>query len=287
MQPLVRRDLESLCASIREECDGNGLREVAITTNGLQLARRLPGLLAAGLTGVNISLDTLQEDKFRRMTRRPGSERVLAAIHAAVQSPLPSPVKVNCVVMGGVNEEDMQPMAQLARELPLHMRFIEYMPFDDNQWDSRHGKRGGMVPYQQMLSTVMGHFPELRPADDAGRVLVGGEVGDGGHPSSHSIAKLYSAPGWAGAVGFITSMTSAFCGGCSRLRLTADGSLKVCLFGNTEVSLRDAMRGGVDDDGLKAIIRGALMGKAWSYGGHASPADIAASSNRPMILIGG
>ncbi len=287
-QPLVRRDLESLCSSIRASCDPHGLREVAITTNGLLLARRLPGLLQAGLTGVNISLDTLNEAKFRRMTRRAGFERVVSAIHAAVQADLPSPVKVNCVVMGGVNEEDMRPMAELARDLPLHVRFIEYMPFDDNQWDARKGGKGGMVPFQRMLQTVRGHFPELQPADDNGNVIQG--AADGGksdHPSAHSIAKLYSAQDWAGAVGFITSMTSAFCGGCSRLRLTADGALKVCLFGNSEVSLRDAMRQGVDDEGLQRIIRGALMGKAWAYGGHASPADIAASSNRPMILIGG
>ena len=277
-----------MCSSIRQACDPGGLRELAITTNGLQLARRLPGLLDAGLTGVNISLDTLQEEKFRRMTRRAGSDRVLAAVHAAVAAPLSSPVKVNCVVMGGVNEEDMQPMAALARELPLHMRFIEYMPFDDNQWDARQGGRGGMVPFKKMLATIMGHFPELQAADDSGRVIPAVDSSSGAtHPSSHAIAKLYSAPQWAGAVGFITSMTSAFCGGCSRLRLTADGSLKVCLFGNTEVSLRDAMRAGVDDDGLRRIIQGALLGKAWAYGGHSSPAEIAASGNRPMILIGG
>jgi cyclic pyranopterin phosphate synthase len=295
---------------MREAGDPHGLRALAITTNGLLLQRRLPGLIQAGLTGVNISLDTLDAAKFQRMTRRAGCERVQGAIRAAVDSNLPDPVKVNCVVMGGVNDVDMQPMAELARtytlcmllsvlllhfcsvfpgDLPLHMRFIEYMPFDDNQWSERQGNTGSMVPYTAMLASVRADFPELVPANDAGEVLVGhsDRAGSTAHPSAHSIAKLYSAPDWAGAVGFITSMTSAFCGGCSRLRLTADGALKVCLFGNTEVSLRDAMRAGVDDAGLQSIICGALQGKAWAYGGHASPAAIAASSNRPMILIGG
>lgn len=160
------------------------------------------------------------------------------------------------------------------------MRFIEYMPFDDNGWGAG---AGGMVPYADMLASLRRATPGLVAADDAGAAL----PGVGSAPLAHSVAKMYTAPGWAGAVGFISSMTSAFCGGCSRLRLTADGALKVCLFGNTEVSLRDAMRSGCSDAELGAIISAALRRKAWAYGGHASPADIAASGNRPMILIGG
>lgn len=258
-EPLVRKHAEELAVRIGAI---EGLRTLSITTNGLLLEQKLPRLMDAGLRQVNISLDTLREDRFRAITRRPGLERVLEAIRSAIAAPVPG-VKVNCVVMRDINDDELIDFVDLARDLPIEVRFIEYMPFDGNGWGTDR-----FVSYEDMLARVLAAYPDLRR-------LEGG---------AHDTARTYAVPGHSGTIGFIASMSAAFCAGCNRLRLTADGSLKVCLFGNREVSLRDAMRAGASDAELAAMIGAAVQRKKAA---HAGMINLPTLPNRPMILIGG
>ena len=258
-EPLVRKQVEDLVDMIGRI---PGLRHLAITTNGLLLSKKFDRLQAAGLNQVNISLDTLDSARFERIARRPGLPLVLRAIDDALERGY-SPVKVNCVVMRGVNDDELSDFVRLTRDRPLEIRFIEYMPFAGNGWADAF-----FMPYSEMMQRI---------------------EADGLHPFApergpHDTSRTYQVEGHVGTVGFISSMSDHFCGGCNRLRLTADGSLKVCLFGQAETSLRDLMRAGATDDEVCAAIQEAVSHKAAAHAGmHA----IAESDNRPMILIGG
>ncbi|KAK9707066.1 hypothetical protein RND81_07G170400 [Saponaria officinalis] len=258
-EPTVRKDIEEICSHLSEL---QGLKTLAMTTNGITLARRLPKLKECGLTSLNISLDTLIPAKFEFMTRRKGHQKVMESINTAVNLGY-NPVKVNCVVMRGFNEDEMCDFVELTREKPINIRFIEFMPFDGNVWNVKK-----LVPYSEMMATVLKKFPGLKRLND--------------HPTE--TAKNFQIEGHSGTVSFITSMTEHFCAGCNRLRILADGNLKVCLFGASEVSLRDPMRSGADDSELREIIGRAVKRKKAS---HAGMFDIANTANRPMIHIGG
>ncbi|KAF3452642.1 hypothetical protein FNV43_RR03075 [Rhamnella rubrinervis] len=258
-EPTVRKDIEDICLRLSNL---KGLKTLAITTNGITLARKLPMLKECGLTSLNISLDTLVPAKFEFMTRRKGHQKVIDSINAAVDLGY-NPVKVNCVVMRGFNDDEICDFVNLTCEKPINVRFIEFMPFDGNVWNVKK-----MVPYSEMLNKVVGQFPGLKRLKD--------------HPTD--TAKNFRVDGHQGAVSFITSMTEHFCAGCNRLRLLADGNLKVCLFGPSEVSLRDPLRNGADDEELREIIGAAVKRKKAS---HAGMFDIAKTANRPMIHIGG
>jgi len=260
-EPLVRKDIEEIAEELGKI---KGISTLAITTNGITLARKLPRLQKAGVNLLNISLDTLDPAKFVLITRRQGWEKVMESINIAVQSGF-DPVKVNCVVMRGVNDDELVNFVELTRNSPISVRFIEYMPFGGNKWTDTK-----FVPYSEMVATIQKHFTSFRKST----------VQDG----PNETAVKYEVPGFRGTVGFITSMSDHFCGTCNRLRITADGNLKVCLFGREEVSLRDAMRAGATDDQLLEIIRAAVLKKKPSHGGMYT---IAQSENRPMILIGG
>lgn len=216
-----------------------------------------------GLTAINISLDTLRPERFEVMTWRKGHGRVLSCIEAALQLGF-DPVKVNVVVMRGKNDDEIIDFVEFTRERSINVRFIEYMPFDGNLWAGSK-----MVSYKELFEIINSRFPEglVRCADPRGEV-----------------AKNYSIPGFKGTVSFITSMTSAFCSECNRLRLMADGNLKVCLFGSNEVSLRNAMREGATDDELMAVISAAVNRKKAA---HAGMFELSATKNRAMIKIGG
>ncbi|KAM4082651.1 hypothetical protein ACJW30_11G191800 [Castanea mollissima] len=258
-EPTIRKDIEDICLQLSNL---KGLKTLAITTNGITLAKKLPKLRECGLTSVNISLDTLVPAKFEFITRRKGHERVMDSINAAVDLGY-NPVKVNCVVMRGFNEDEICDFVELTREKPINVRFIEFMPFDGNVWNVKK-----LVPYSEMLDTVAKQFTGLRRLKD--------------HPTD--TAKNFRIDGYCGSVSFITSMTEHFCAGCNRLRLLADGNFKVCLFGPAEVSLRDPLRLGADDDALREVIGAAVKRKKAS---HAGMFDIARTVNRPMIHIGG
>jgi len=259
-EPTIREDLAHLTTEMRTF---PGLKHIGITTNGLVLKKQLPKLKSAGIDLLNISLDTLDPHKFEIMTRRRGHQRVLDAINQAVELGY-NPVKVNVVLMRGKNDDEIADFVEMTRDRPINIRFIEYMPFDGNVWT-----KSKMVSYAEMLSQVGEAFPQgiERCHDPKGEV-----------------AKNFRVNGFTGTVSFITSMTSNFCGDCNRLRLMADGNLKVCLFGASEVSLRDAMREGATDEELRMIISAAVNRKRAA---HAGMFELARTKNRSMIKIGG
>ena len=258
-EPLVRKDVDRLIESL-----GNveGIKTFAITTNGLLLPKKLRRLKEYGINLLNISLDTLDPAKFEFITRRKGFDLVMNAIELALSLGY-SPVKINCVVMRNFNENELADFVEMTRHKDVEIRFIEYMPFDGNGWSDNR-----MMSYKDMIETIETRHPKLERLQDG----------------PNDTSKTYQVPGYKGRVGFITSMSEQFCGSCNRLRLTADGNLKVCLFGKAEVSLRDAMRAGATDDDLRTIIDAAVKRKKAA---HAGMYTIAESENRPMILIGG
>ena len=261
-EPLARKD----AVEVAEQIGRLGLRSLALTTNGVLLADRLGALSRAGLTDLTVSLDTLRPDRFRAITRRPGLDRVLGAIDAALALGYGTDgrsLKVNVVALKGVNEDEAVDFAAWAAREPIEVRFIEVMPFGGNGWD-----RAELVPMAETRSAIEGALGPLDRCDDA----------------PDATARTFRQPGWRGRVGFVASMTAPFCAGCSRLRVTADGALKVCLFGSAEVSLRDAMRAGATDAEVVASVQAALDGK---HASHAGMDPMAITEDRPMILIGG
>ncbi|XP_057285982.1 molybdenum cofactor biosynthesis protein 1 isoform X2 [Pezoporus wallicus] len=245
-EPLIRPDVVDIVGQLRKL---EGLKTIAVTTNGMNLTRLLPRLKEAGLNAINISLDTLVPAKFEFIVRRKGFHKVMEGIHKATELGY-RPVKVNCVVMRGFNEDELLGFVDFTKDLPLDVRFIEYMPFDGNKWNFKK-----MVSYKEMLDTIKQQWPELEKLSC----------------ETSSTAKSYKVPHFQGQISFITSMSEHFCGSCSRLRITADGNLKVCLFGNSEVSLRDHLRSGASEEELVQVI-GAAVGRKKKQ--HAEPALI-------------
>ncbi|KAF3926209.1 hypothetical protein ABW21_db0208741 [Orbilia brochopaga] len=264
-EPTVRKDIVDLIVELGK-LKSMGLRELAMTSNGISLARKLPQMVQGGLTALNLSLDTLDPFKFQFMTRRKGLERVLTAIEVALSLGV-QPLKINCVVMNKVNVNEIPDFIAMTKHQPIEVRFIEYMPFTGNKWST-----GKMITYQEMLDTIRQSHPDLRKVQD----------------HKNDTSKTYQIPGYQGKLGFITSMTHNFCGTCNRLRITSDGNIKVCLFDNAEVSLRDLMRaeGGMGPEGerkLLEVIGVAVKGKKEK---HAGIGELESMPNRPMILIG-
>ncbi|OTB08619.1 hypothetical protein M426DRAFT_316632 [Hypoxylon sp. CI-4A] len=222
-EPTIRKDILSLMQQIGA-LRPYGLRELCLTTNGIALHRKLEGMVEAGLTGVNLSLDTLDPWQFQIMTRRKGFDAVMKSIERVFELNKHGAgikLKINAVVMRGINDREIIPFVEMTREKDVEVRFIEYMPFDGNKWN-----KGKMYSYAEMLDHIRENFPGLEKVQD----------------HKNDTSKTYKVPGFVGRIGFITSMTHNFCGTCNRLRITSDGNLKVCLFGNTEVSLRDILR---------------------------------------------
>ncbi|XP_055686743.1 molybdenum cofactor biosynthesis protein 1 isoform X2 [Lutzomyia longipalpis] len=234
-EPTVRKDIVDIVGGLKKIPQ---LESVSITTNALILTRILVPLQRAGLDGLNISLDSLIPGKFERITRRKGFERVIAGIDLAIQ--LGYRPKVNCVVMKGLNEEEIVDFVAFTQDRNVDVRFIEYMPFTGNKWETDK-----MVSFRDMMTRIKEKFPDFHALPNG----------------PNDTSKAFKVPTFAGQVGFITSMTEHFCGTCNRLRITADGNLKVCLFGNTEISLRDALRGGCSESDLIAMISAAVNRK--------------------------
>ena len=177
-----------------------------------------------------------------------------------------SPLKINCVLMRGLNEDEIKNFVEWTRSKSLNVRFIEYMPFDGNKWNDRK-----MISYQECVEIIQKTYPDFHRCTD--------------QDMANDTSKAWKVPGFEGSIGFISSMTDNFCGSCNRLRLTADGKLKVCLFGNTEVDLKDSLRNPhVSDDQVKELIGVAVHGKKKK---HAGMLNLVNMKNRPMILIGG
>ncbi|KAL2435148.1 Molybdenum cofactor biosynthesis protein 1 [Exophiala dermatitidis] len=238
-EPTVRKDIVDLMHQIGH-LRNNGLKELCITTNGISLHRKLDSMVESGLTGVNLSLDTLDPYQFTIMTRRNGHDAVMKSINRILEmNKLGAGItlKINCVVMRGLNEREILPFVELGREQDIEVRFIEYMPFDGNKWSEKK-----MMSFGEMLALIRQKYPDVQKVQD----------------HKNDTSKTYKIPGFVGRIGFITSMTHNFCGTCNRLRITGDGNLKVCLFGNSEVSLRDILRESnngqpIDAEAMEAI----------------------------------
>lgn len=300
-EPTVRKDIIPMMQKIGE-LRRDGLRELCLTTNGISLHRKLDSMVEAGLTGVNLSLDTLDPFQFQLMTRRKGFDAVMKSIDRILEmNKLGAGIKlkINCVVMRGLNDREIVPFVEMGRDKDVEVRFIEYMPFDGNKWS-----KGKMLPYVEMLDMIREKYPSLEKVAD----------------HKNDTSKTYRVPGFQGKIGFITSMTHNFCGTCNRLRITSDGNLKVCLFGNSEVSLRDMIRKEnngepLDEQALEALnlLESARKSARAEQDGdwhavnererelldiigmavkrkkarHAGMGQLENMKNRPMILIGG
>ena len=237
-----------------------GIRRVALTTNGVLLAQKLPALLAAGLDSVNISLDTLHPETFRRITGKDELAAVQNGIRAALASSIP--VKLNCVPQPGVNEGELESLAAFAQEHPLQVRFIEMMPIGFGA-----GLPGLSGP--ELLERFYRRWPQLQPVTRAA-------FGDGP-------AVYYSAPGWRGSIGFIAAVHGKFCASCNRVRLTSQGFLRPCLASESGTDLRALLRSGADDAALLQAIQNTILAKPREH--HFGQGSMPAT--RGMYRIGG
>lgn len=262
-EPTVRAHLPVLISklAVLETPDGEPV-DLAMTTNGATLALLAEDLAAAGLRRINISCDTLRRDRFEAITRRDGLAGVLEGITAAIEVGL-NPVKVNVVVMRGVNDDELVDLAAFGREMGVIMRFIEFMPLDaQGRWTL-----DSVVTRQEIVDAINDTFP-VKP------------IGNRGSSPAERFAYLDGN----GEIGIIASVTSSFCDSCDRVRLTADGQFKNCLFGLDEYDLRSGLRSGADDDALDEIIIGAV-GAKWA--GHRINQPVFIRPSRSMSQIGG
>jgi cyclic pyranopterin phosphate synthase len=236
-EPLVRIKVEELVGMIGEL---DPTLDITMTTNGVLLAGKAERLAAAGLKRVNVSLDTLSIDRFHDIARVDAFAKVMEGLRAAEEAGL-RPIKLNMVVMKGHNDDEVVDFARLAREKGYEVRFIEFMPLDgDGIW-----KPDLVVPSQVIQERIEDQFPLLVQQDD--------------RPAPSNNFRF--ADGAPGGVGFISSVSQAFCTTCNRVRLTAEGGLRTCLFSLHETPLRDLMRGGASDDSLGRVIEAAIWQK--------------------------
>ena len=270
-EPLVRRDIEDLVARLGR-LKAHGLQRLAMTSNALLLQRHLPALRNGGLDAVNLSLDTLRPDRFRQITLRDGCEETIAAIRAATAAGFDS-VKVNAVVMAGVNDDEVVDLAlAFALHDPIEVRYIEYMPFEGNHW----GENLKMFPAEAIRARLEERLElEALGFEETARIYR---------------AREKNGRALRGRIGIISSMTEPFCATCSRIRLTADGHFRWCLLDEGEIDLRGPMRKGATDGDLAGLVEDGLRAKK---PGHA-PADelvatqrAAGNAARSMIRIGG
>lgn len=244
-EPLVRKGVVDL---VRDVANTPGIENVSLTTNGVLLPKMASDLKRAGLSRVNISLDTLDEDQFAYITRRGHLHETLDGIAAALEAGF-DPVKINAVTVRSLNQ-DYLAFARLSMDRPLHVRFIEYMPVGDSAGVAGCGwGPDDVVPNEEVLETINA---QAREAGLPGLVPAGGDSPLGWGP-----ARYWEFPGAKGTVGFISAMSNHFCSQCNRVRLTADGKLRPCLFSDVELDVRDALRRG-DDEGVRAAFAEAL-----------------------------
>ncbi|EER03414.1 Molybdopterin biosynthesis protein CNX2, putative [Perkinsus marinus ATCC 50983] len=271
-EPTVRSDFPQIIQGIAESC-GERLDRFGITTNGVLLERYLPVMKATGLSHVNVSLDTLIAEKFPMISNRPDTywNRTRKLIDR-LKDDEDFRLKVNCVVMRGVNDDEILDFVHLTRDGNLDVRFIEYMPFAGNNWGS--GKL--LLPKEEILNRIYDAF-------GVDNITVVDEV----DPHS-TVGREYRVKGHKSTFGVISSMTDQFCGGCNRIRVSADGLLYNCLFASADsgVSLRDAIREGRP---LRPLLEESLGRKAWALGGRADMYELGekASELRNMMKIGG
>ena len=260
-EPLLRRDLETIVA---RTADLVPRPEISLTTNGIGLARRAAALADAGVDRINVSLDTLRPEVFRKMARRDRLPDVLAGLAAAAAAGL-TPVKVNAVLMRGINDDEAVPLLAYCVERGYELRFIEQMPLD-----AQHGwKRAEMVTADEIFASLSASF-SLTP--------------DEAHARGSAPAETFLVDGGPARVGVIASVTRPFCGSCDRVRLTADGQIRNCLFARSENDLRSLLRSGASDAEIALAWQAAVAVKLPGHGIN-DPSFL--QPDRPMSAIGG
>ena len=262
-EPMLRRDIETIIRKLAQ-LKTSGLRDLALTTNGYYLPDRAQSLKDAGLDRVTISLDSLKRDVFKRMTGVDVLDRVLAGITAAKAAKL-EPIKINAVIVRGHNEDEVADFAAFAREYDVKMRFIEFMPLDSgHEW-----ARADVFSGKEIRDRINERFPLVRV--DAAR-------------GSDTSSRYGFADGAPGEIGIIAPVTEPFCGACSRIRLTADGQIRTCLFSTVEHSLRDVVRSGATRAEIIEYIHSVIQKKEPRHFIN-DPGFVAPS--RTMSFIGG
>ena len=258
-EPLVRKDAGKIILSLSKLPVA-----LTLTTNGTRIHEYVELLKQANIQTLNISLDTLQADRFMLLTRRDQFKQVFDNIQLLIRNDFQ--VKVNVVVMKGMNDSEINDFIEWTKDTPVQVRFIEFMPFSGNRWTSNK-----VFTWQQILDVVESKYPIVRLTDEL-----------------HDTAKKYTVPGHAGSFAVISTMTSPFCSGCNRMRLTADGKMKNCLFSKEETDLLTAFRKGED---ILPLIQKSVTSKAKELGGQftADFEQVHAEEiqNRSMITIGG
>ncbi|MCA9222035.1 MAG: GTP 3',8-cyclase MoaA [Planctomycetales bacterium] len=260
-EPLVRAGLPNLISMLR---DVSGIHDIAMTTNGLLLAEHAEALRAAGLDRLNVSLDGLREETFQRIARREGLHRVLEGIEAAQRAGFQR-IRLNAVAIRGITEDEIVPLGRFARERHMELRFIEFMPLDaENQWQTEQVLTG-----ETIRETLEREFGPLLPADrpDPSQPAVDFQFANGG-----------------GRIGFINPVTQPFCHDCNRLRVTADGKVRNCLFSTVEWDARQLLRDGASDQEIESLVRDCIRQKKPGHGID-SPEFI--KPERAMYQIGG
>ncbi len=258
-EPTLRPSVVEIVRQMRQT---PGVGEISMTTNGMRLAELARPLAEAGLDRLNISVDSLNVIRFHEMTRRGQFEQVWAGILAAEAAGL-LPIKLNMVVMQDTNRQDVADLASLTLDRPWHVRYIELMPFSP----LAEMALTQIVPERELIGEIEAHLGPLTPLQD----------------KLHSDAHLYRLPNALGTLGFISSVSAPFCASCNRLRLTADGKLRLCLLRDGEADLLSPLRQGASPDELKEIIAAAIWRKPW---GHGLGSDIIPAA-RTMSQIGG
>lgn len=251
-EPLVRKEVEKVFDVL-----GRRPVELALTTNGLLVDRYIDTFESCGLKKINLSLDTLDPNKFMMITRRKGFDKVMKTLHQLVERDFK--VKLNMVVMRNTNDNEIIDFARLTRHLPIDVRYIEFMPFDGNRWNDEK-----MVTAQEIRSKLQTYFYLARDSDDP-----------------NDTTRHYQIPGYQGKVGIISSMSEHFCGSCNRIRLLANGAIKNCLFSEEETDLLTPLRNGKD---IVPLIRSSIYEKKAKHAGMFNLAD---RPNRTMTTIGG
>jgi cyclic pyranopterin phosphate synthase len=258
-EPLVREGVESFIARLRDF----GVQDLSITTNGHLLAERCQKLMDAGLNRINISLDSLDPMRFEKITHTRSYDNVMRGIETVQASRL-APAKVNAVLVRGLNDDEVEAFAAFARERGVIMRFIEFMPLDAD----RHWSRSLMVPAAEVFQRINAQWPlEQIP-----------------HEVSETARKYRFADGVPGEIGLIAPVTQAFCGHCSRIRLTADGKLRTCLFSKEDRDLRAQLRADASDKEIIAWVNSVVMEKEE---GHRINEPGFVPPSRTMVFIGG
>ena len=260
-EPLVRPDAVEIVRDMAQLGVSLGL-----TTNALSLHKHLDGLIDAGLKSINISLDTFDAERFRKITRRDGFDTVHANILLALRRGLR--VKVNMVVMRGLNDDEILRFVELTEHNDIHVRFIEFMPFAGNHWG-----RERVYTYAEMLGHIGSVHSFEKLTDDP-----------------HSTAKAHRVPGWRGTFAVISTVTEPFCGSCDRLRLTAEGKMRNCLFAREETDLLSALRRGEDIAPLieaNVLAKHAMLGGLPQFKPEKQEEVLHDLSERPMVSIGG